>query len=67
VLGARYVPRARTTLWLGYPHPLRPKTGAIAIVWVIAALLSSVGFAIMRITDKVVLSGMGPRAAIGFP
>ena len=46
---------------LRYPRPLEPKTGATTIDWIIAALLSSVGFAIMSITDKVIISGMGLR------
>ena len=35
--------------------------GAIPIDWIIAALLSSLGFSIVSITDKVILSGMGLR------
>jgi len=41
--------------------PARGPLGATIIDWIIAALLSSVGFAIVSITDKVIMSGMGLR------
>jgi drug/metabolite transporter (DMT)-like permease len=52
---------AGTTLCRRRIYCIEPRVGAIAIDWILAALLSSLGFSIVSITDKVIMTGMGLR------
>ena len=54
-------PRLCTTLLHRQPRSFVLTIGASPIDWIIAALLSSLGFAVVSITDKVIMSGMGLR------